>query len=293
MKPRPSYLILLFVILLLPACTSVNVDMVRPNGEIRTPSSFDHSTFSEALGTYVDDDGLVDYQGLKQSDALIPYLQALAVTDPSQLSEQEQIAFWINAYNALTLKFMLDNYPTESILRLSPKGIKGLNFLIPKVNTPFKVESGYVGGEKQSVDNIEHGILRPNYDEPRIHFAIVCAAMSCPPLRNEAYTGDRLDEQLNDQGRIFLHDRSKNAVPLNGTTIKISKIFDWFKSDFAEDDAGLQQYLAQYFDGDLKEKLEQGGFSKIEHTDYDWTINDQLKASAKPEPIPAAPISSQ
>lgn len=276
----------LVILLLLPACTNVNVDIVHPEGEFRTPSSFDHSTFDALLGTYVDDDGLVDYEGLKQSDALTPYLEALAVTDPSELSEQGQIAFWINAYNALTLKLIVDNYPTESILRLSPRGIKGLDFLIPKVNTPFQVEVGYVGGEKQTPDHIEHGILRANYDEPRIHFALVCAAMSCPPLRNEAYTGARLDEQLDDQGRTFLHDRSKNAIPLDDSTIQISKIFDWFKGDFAEDDAGLQQYLAHHFDGDLKAQLAQGAF-KIKHMNYDWTLNDQRKINKKPEPVPA------
>ena len=291
MKIRSYSFVLLVILLLLPACTNVNVDMVRPDGEVRTPSSFDHSAFDALLGTYVDDDGLVDYEDLKQSDALTPYLEALAVTDPSELSEQEQIAFWINAYNALTLKLIVDNYPTESILRLSPRGIKGLDFLIPKVNTPFQVEVGYVGGKKQTPDHIEHGILRANYDEPRIHFALVCAAMSCPPLRNEAYTGARLDEQLDDQGRTFLHDRSKNAIPLDASTIQISKIFDWFKSDFAEDDAGLQQYLAPYFGGDLKQQLEQGAFV-IKHISYDWTLNDQLKVDEKPEPVPA-PVSVQ
>lgn len=273
-------LLLSLLLLLLPACKSVDVNMVRPDGEIRTPSSFDHSAFDALLQTYVAEDGLVDYRGIKTNDALTPYLKELAATDPSNLSQPEQFAFWINAYNALTLKLIVDNYPTKSILRLTPVG-----YIIPKITTPFDRTVGVVGGEEKTLNDIEHSILRPRFKDPRLHFTIVCAAMSCPTLRTEAYTGSRLDEQFDDQGRLFLHDRSKNAIPFDGETIKISKIFNWFKEDFAEDDEGLQQFLAAYFEGEIEQKLMEGAY-EIDHTSYDWTLNDQAKADEKPEPIP-------
>lgn len=274
----------LFVLLLplLTAC-SIKVDMIRPEAEVQAPTSFSHASFDALLHEYVEE-GLVDYKRLKADDALTPYLRALAETDPSNLTEDERFAFWINAYNALTLHLMVENYPTKSILYLTPFG-----FIIPKVSTPFKAKVGYVGGEVQTLDHIEHGILRQEFDDPRLHFAIVCAALSCPPLRAEAYVAERLDEQLDDQGHGFLHDRSKNALPSDDpNTIHLSKIFDWFGSDFADTDAGLQQYLAQYFEGDVRQKLLEGAY-RIKHSHYSWTINDQARADERRPPIPLPP----
>ena len=141
-------------LLLASGCTSSRVDIVRANGPIEQPSTFDHSTFDTLLKAHVDEDGLVDYAALQASDALTPYLLRLANTDPSNLPEDDRLAFWLNTYNALTLKLIVDHYPTESILRLSPVGIKGLPFLIPKINTPFKVDVGEVGGEVVTLDHV-------------------------------------------------------------------------------------------------------------------------------------------
>lgn len=275
----------LLLLLLLPAC-SVKPDLVRPAGDVQTPTTFDHSALDAVLRTYVDPNGLVDYEGLQASGALTPYLQALAATDPSQLSEDAQFAFWMNAYNALTLKLIADNYPTRSILRLTPVG-----YIIPKVTSPFDVDVGYVGGEIRTLTEIEHEILRVQFDDPRLHFAIVCAAMSCPPLRTEAYVPERLDDQLADQGRTFLHDRSRNAVPVDAETIRISKIFRWFEEDFADDEAGLQRFLASYFEGAVREKLEAGAY-EVGYTDYDWTLNAQAYAAEQPEPLPSPSVSA-
>ena len=274
----------MLLVLLLQAC-SVKPDLVLPAGDVQTPTTFDHSTFDTVLRTYVAADGLVDYEALATSDALTPYLQVLAATDPSQLSDDAQFAFWINAYNALTLKLIADNYPTRSILRLTPVG-----YIVPKVTTPFDVDVGYVGGEIRTLNEIEHEILRVRFEDPRLHFAIVCAAMSCPPLRTEAYVPERLDTQLADQGRSFLFDRSKNAVPVDAKTIRLSKIFDWFEEDFADDKVGLQRFLAPYFEGTVREKLEAGAY-EVDYTKYDWTLNAQAYANEQPEPLPP-PVSS-
>ncbi|MEM1096648.1 MAG: DUF547 domain-containing protein [Bacteroidota bacterium] len=257
-------------------CTSSRVDIVRADGPITQPRSFDHSAFDALLQAHVDEDGLVDYAALQASDALVPYLRRLATTDPSSLDDSDRLAFWLNTYNALTLKLIVDHYPTKSILRLSPVGIRGLPFLIPKVNTPFKVDVGEVGGEVVTLDHVEHGIIRERFDEPRIHFALVCAALSCPPLRREAYVGDRLDAQLDDQARTFLANPDRNVVEPEEGVIRVSKIFKWFEEDFGGSDKTLQQFLAPYYDGDIRAQLEAGAYD-VKHMDYKWSLNDQAR----------------
>jgi hypothetical protein len=265
--------------ILAAGCSRARVNTIRATGPIETPSAFSHSALDSILKVFVAD-GLVDYQGLKASDALTPYLESLAGTDPASLPENERLAFWINAYNALTLKLITDNYPTESILHLSPLGIKGLPFIVPKVNTPFKLDVGEVGGRIRTLDEIEHDIIRKQFEEPRIHFALVCAARSCPPLRSEAYAGDRLDEQLDDQAQLFLNDADKNRVDSEKGVLALSKIFKWFADDFGGTDTALQQCLAPYFAGETKQKLTQGDFA-IRYLGYNWDLND--RAGGKPD----------
>lgn len=287
------------------ACTGcVATDRVKADEQVEAPSSFDHSAFDRLLDGYVDERGLVDYERLKENKevALRPYLEQLAATDPANLSVDEQLAFWLNAYNALTLKLIVDNYPTESIRRVTPVQVPGVTVMIPErgffgssvlpANDPFRIPVGYVGGQERTLNEIEHEIIRPqfvgteSYDEPRIHFALVCAAMSCPKLRGEAYTGQKLQAQLADQADTFLHDRSKNAIPAEGGAIQVSKIFDWFQGDFGGSPEAVQQFIAPYFDGDTARQLANGAFT-VEYTDYDWTLNDQAKADEVPQTTPA------
>lgn len=265
------------MMLLLGGCTRVKVNSAKPNGPVGTPSQVNHEMLDALLKQYVAD-GLVDYTGLKASEALKPYLEILATTDPSEMPEQEQLAFWINAYNALTLNLIADNYPTKSILHLSPVGIKGIPFIVPKVNTPFKVDVGIVGGEMRTLDEIEHKIIRVEFDEPRIHFALVCAAISCPPLRSEAYTGDRLDAQLDDQAMQFLHNPERNRV--DNEKLKLSKIFKWFAEDFGDDDKALQQFIAPYFEGETRTRMLEGAYD-IGYMGYNWNLNDQATAKVE------------
>ncbi|MEP0545902.1 MAG: DUF547 domain-containing protein [Rhodothermales bacterium] len=262
-------LLLLAPALLLAACLSnASVQSIEPDRPVSAPTSFDHSAFSALLADVVDERGFVDYAALAADPApLDGYLGRLAATDPSALSDDDRLAFWLNVYNAYTLKLVVDNYPIDSIHDV----VSGA--FIPLVNTPFKVEFVTVGGDVMTLDGVEHGTIREEFDEPRIHFALVCAAISCPPLRAEAYVGDRLDTQLEEQGRIFLSNPAKNRVPADAETIRLSKIFDWFGGDFGDDDAALQAFIAPYFDGDVRDRLARGAYD-IEFLSYDWSLND-------------------
>ena len=264
----------LLLVLLAAGCTGPRLRPVDVPDQIAKPSAVDHSAFDQVLSTYVDSTGLVDYQGLKSSRALAPYVEMLAGVDPERLTADEQIAFWINAYNANTLKLVVDNYPTSSIKKLVPFAPFGLKLFIPVANSPFALDFVRVGGKKMSLDNIEHDVLRKRFQEPRIHFALVCAALSCPPLRREAYVGSRLDAQLDDQGRRFLHDPAKNQVPGAPGEARLSKIFDWFGGDFGADRGALQAYLARYFSGDVQARLASGDYV-LSFLPYDWSLNSQ------------------
>ena len=173
----------------------------------------------------------------------------------------DKIAFWINAYNALTVRLILDHYPLRSIRDIG--WLPGAAFrqsFIPMQN---------LRGEPISLDDIEHRVLRAQFAEPRIHFALVCAARSCPPLRTEAYRGAVLAQQLDDQGRNFLGMPTKNRVDRVAGTMYLSPIFKWFRPDF-ETDGPLAAFVAPYFDL----KAADVAHFTIEFLDYDWSLNE-------------------
>jgi hypothetical protein len=268
----------LIAALWLAGCTGgANVQPVRAQQPVTEPTSVDHSAFTELLQAYVDEAGQVDYAALtaQRDSALTPYLQQLAETDPSNLDRDARLAFWINAYNALTLKLIVDHYPVESIKDITPAGGPA----IPKLNAPWFVKVGEVGGQMRTLDEIEHEIIRTRFDAPRIHFALVCAAVSCPRLRREAFTGAELDVQLDDQAHGFLHTRTKNQIPADDGTIRLSRIFKWFEEDFGENTDDLQRYLAPYFEGAVQAKLQAAAYD-VGYLDYDWTLNDQAGSQA-------------
>jgi len=231
-------------------------------------SDFDHThaLFGKVLRTVVEDGG-VDYAGLVQNPAdLKAYLGQLASisrTEFGKWSEPEQIAFLSNLYNAATLQLIIDHYPVESIKKIGGRW-KG----------PWKQEVVSLFGETVTLDHVEHDLLRKDYKEPRVHFALVCAARSCPPLRGEPYIPEKLDEQLRDQGRIFMNTPSKNRVDLENRTAYLSKIFKWFGGDFEEASGSVLAFVRPYFPKDTSRQLEEGKFT-VEYMDYDWTLNDR------------------
>jgi hypothetical protein len=230
-----------------------------------------HAQFSRLLAHYVNEQGRVDYAQLKrQADsALAPYLQQLAATNPARLSRDARLAFWINAYNAYALKLIVDHYPVSTIWATTPGPAKPT-----KEKSPFEMEIGTVADTTRTLDEIEHRIIRKRFDEPRIHFALVCAAASCPRLRREAYTGPRLDAQLDDQARTFLHDEQKNRIPGGDDRIALSRILKWYGQDFGPSTDDLQQFLARYFEGPVRDRLSRADYT-VDFRPYDWSLNDQ------------------
>jgi len=222
-----------------------------------------HQAWDELLRKYVNAAGMVDYQGfLKDKSKLNAYLKTLSDNPPnkSTWSEKEQLAYWINAYNGFTVKLIVDNYPIKSIRDLGP------SLKIPLVRDVWHYEFFTIGGEEFNLDEIEHGILRKEFNEPRIHFAVNCASISCPPLLNEAFVVSKLDEQLEKQAVNFINDGVRNKVKKDA--IEISSIFSWFKGDFTEN-GSLIDFLNQY----SKVKIDKN--AKISYLDYDWNLNKQ------------------
>lgn len=236
------------------------------------PSDNLHKEFTKVLGLNVKN-GKVDYKNLCADKRFESYLQLLSSTDPSLFkSDIEKLAFWINAYNAFTLKIVCDNYPVESIVDIGSGGLVVGHVL---GTTVWDDEFITINKKKYSLNDIEHKIIREKFKEPRIHFALVCASISCPPLRNEAFTADNLNEQLNNQAKNFLNDNSKNIFDLKNRRAKISKVLDWYGDDFAANDEELLKYLSKYLpqkvSDDLKNHTEKW---KIDYLDYDWNLNE-------------------
>jgi hypothetical protein len=225
-----------------------------------------HAAWTAVLREHVRD-GRVDYSALKRNDvALEAYLTALSGTckaDYAQWSDSERIAFWIDAYNAFTIRLILDHYPIASIRRIG--WLPGAAFRERFIPLPGLV------GETVSLDTIEHGTLRVEFREPRIHFALVCAAMSCPRLRSEAYRGADLDRQLDEEARRFLADARVNRVDAAARKLHLSPIFDWFREDFERDAGSLQSFVARYLPAGTGSVADYA----IEFETYDWSLNDQ------------------
>jgi len=227
----------------------------------------DHRELTAILQRVVDD-GMVDYEGLKKNPtALESYLDTLAAVEESEFdtwSQDQQLAFLINLYNAATLELIVDHYPVASIKKIG-NIFKG----------PWKQEVVDLFGEKTTLDHLEHGIMREEYTEPRVHFALVCAAHGCPLLRTEAYTAGGLDAELEEQGRVFLRNEEKNRVDHGEGVLYLSPIFDWFEGDFTAGGRSLGEFVAPYFADERDRAAAASGELDVTFTDYDWSLNDQ------------------
>jgi hypothetical protein len=233
----------------------------------------DHAAWDRLLQAHVDARGLVDYDAFARNPGFEEYLQWLARADPAALPRAEQLALWINAYNAYTIRLVHSHGERRSIRNIN----RTLGLIAGK--GPWSERMATVGGRTYTLDEIEHEIIRPRFQEPRIHFALVCAAIGCPTLRREAYTGARLEAQLDQQARAFLLEApAKNRVDVQARRVYLSPIFRWYREDFGRDDAEVGRYLARYHDGAERELLLSGAF-RIAYTNYDWTLNSTEHAS--------------
>lgn len=216
------------------------------------PAKPDHSSFNILLGKHVNSKGDVNYSGFKGDEAkLDAYIAQLSKTSPgSDWGRNESMAYWINAYNANTIKLILKNYPLKSITDLNG-------------GKPWDQKWIKIGDKTYSLNNIENDIIRPRYKDGRIHFAVNCAAASCPPLANKAFTASNLNSLLNSRAKSFINDASYNTITAD--KVMVSKIFDWYGKDFGD----LRGYLNKY------SSFEIPAGTAIEFTEYNWSLNKQ------------------
>jgi hypothetical protein len=222
----------------------------------------DHKLWDSLLQQHVSETGVVDYKGfIEDKERLERYLTQLSEHPPAEDWEKnDRLAYWINAYNAFTVQLIADNYPVESIQDLHPKAY------VPLVNSVWHKKFFKIGGKDMTLNAIEHKILRPKFEEPRIHFAIVCASMSCPQLLNRAFTADQLETQLTAQAKAFLTDDFRNKI--SADQVQLSKIFSWFKGDFTKGQS-LIEFLNRYAPVIINPS------ANIGYLDYDWRLNNQ------------------
>ena len=252
MRKIPSGIVIFAILLILTATQEQLIAQVN--------SSFDYNHWASVLERFVDDNGLVDYKALKaQPDGLNDFIGQIEQADLSGMSETGQKAFWINAYNAITLKVVTDKYPIGQI--------RFINF-----GLVWEISRSVARGEK-SLGEIEHKTLRPLGDA-RIHFAINCASMGCPKLSREPFLPQTLDEQLDAQAVRFINDPEKVRLERQAKVLYYSSIFKWFEKDFLKAAPSVKAYIMKYINEEDRLFLEQNEV-KMKVLKYDWGLNEQ------------------
>jgi uncharacterized membrane protein YdjX (TVP38/TMEM64 family) len=225
--------------------------------------AFDHTLFDTLLKHYVDKEGRVDYGGIKADTKLLDaYIEVLAKAPVDQLGRNERLALLLNAYNAFTLRLVQDNYPVRSIKDIPAE-------------KRWEDRRWKLGTYVVSLEEIEDEWIRPNFKEPRVHFALVCAAVGCPPLRSEAYSAGRLEEQLDEQARSVHGDRRWFAFFHAGGkgVVQLTSLYRWYAGDFEQAAGSVLNFAARY-SSELRAALGAGDRPRIEWLDYDWSLNN-------------------
>ena len=242
--------------------------------------------YDQVLGSCVDSRGRVDYASLKEDRRELDlFVEKLRDADLSTMNPASRTAFWINAYNALTLRVIIDNYPIQSNFLASLAYPKNS---IRQIKGAWKEIHFEVAGRDRTLDQIEHSILRKQFDEPRIHVALVCAALGCPFLRREAYRGELLENQLQEQAAQFVRDGSRFRVDIDSRVVYLSSIFNWFGSDFetryraaperfphhSATVGAVLSFALPFLSEGSRQFLQTQRF-RIKYLSYDWTLNEQ------------------
>jgi hypothetical protein len=274
---RPILTVILLAVTLLTldrAPSAVAAPKAEPWGrwemhDALSRATIDHGVWGDLLQRRLvrGDDGInrVDYAAFTPDDEAVldRYVQNLAALPISRYNRTEQMAYWINLYNALTVEVVLDHYPVDSIrgIDISP----GLFSDGPWGKKLIEVE-----GEELSLDDIEHRILRPIWRDPRIHYAVNCASLGCPDLQIEPFRGAAIEQQLDTAARAYVnHPR---GVLIEGDDLVVSSIYDWFMDDFGASERDVIQHLRSYAGAELQAALR--GFTTIDEDRYDWDLND-------------------
>jgi len=230
-----------------------------------------HSKFNNILKNHLQISGpqtLFNYHTLKgnstELDTYNSELSAVKKKEFESWNSKQQLAFLINSYNSFTIKLIIDNYPLKSI-----RDIGGF------FSSPWKKKFFTLLEEKQHLDHIEHGIIRVKFKESRIHFAVNCASLGCPPLYKEAFIADKLEEQLDSATKVFITNTSRNRIDTKNKRIYLSKIFKWYGGDFDKHNGSIMKFVSQYFDVSAEEKkqISQGKY-KVSFLEYDWSLNE-------------------
>ena len=227
-------------------------------------ASFDHSLYDLILKTHVKE-GLVDYKSLKEDKRLDEYLEKLKGAKMGDLeSRNEKLAFWTNAYNAYTLKLITNYYPLSSIMDVKEPGY----------TDAWNIPLAHIAGKTYTLDQVENAVIRPNWPDPRIHYALVCAAQSCPQLRSEAYTAELLDQQFNEQAEWLMKNR--NQFALKNRKAKLSKVYEWYAVDFGKNTTEALETLIPHVDDSLAKNLKKEAKKwKVSFIEWDWELNEQ------------------
>ena len=229
-------------------------------------STFDHSKFDLVLKQYVDDKGLVDYNSIAKDRGFSEYMQSLQKAKVEEFSRDGQLAFWINAYNAVTIDKVIKKKPKKSVRETFIPGVwTGTKF--------FTSREHIVAGKRLSQDDIENEILRKQFQDPRIHFAIICASMGCPPLPRIAYTEENVQTRLEEETRKYLNSPRGTRIDRTANTLHVSKLFDWFASDFINKSGSILAFMRPYLNEETLSFLERD--PTISYLDYNWALNAQ------------------
>jgi len=229
-----------------------------------SPTPFDHALFDEILRAHVEK-GFVDYAGIKAQDLkkLRSYLDGLAAADPERFAgRDDELAFWLNAYNAFVIAGVLERYPDIA----SVMDVPGF----------FTDKAWGAAGQLRSLNEIENEIIRPRFEDPRIHFILVCAGRSCPPLQDAAMQAATLQSDLGRATREALNNTTYVQVDAQAKRLRLTRIMSWYKQDFVASDGSLEAFLARYLAEPAKSRIAAGGLS-VEFMDYDWSLNDSAR----------------